>query len=51
MEDDSEQEGSLTRPIIAKDRAASSLAKAPASKRLLIAAVDSVAVCATLWTY
>ncbi len=31
-DDDSEQEGSLTRSIAAKDRAASSLAKGPASK-------------------
>ena len=32
MEDDSEPEGSLTGPIAAKDRAASSLVKGPASK-------------------
>ena len=32
MEDDSEPEGGLTGPIVAKDRAASSLAKGPASK-------------------
>ena len=32
MEDDSELEGSLTGPIAAKDRAASSLVKGPASK-------------------
>ena len=32
MEDDSEPEGSLTGPIVAKDRAASSLNKGPASK-------------------
>ena len=32
MEDDSEPEGSLTGPMVAKDRAASSLAKGPASK-------------------
>ena len=32
MEDDSDLEGSLTGPIVAKDRAASSLAKGPASK-------------------
>ena len=47
MDDDLEPEESLTGPIAAKDRAASSLAKGPASKgprgrpRLLIAAVDS----------
>ena len=32
IQDDSEPEGSLTGPIVAKDRAASSLAKGPASK-------------------